>query len=152
MSNKVAIYLCLSNSVSLDTQKISLCGIAEYHGKSCEIFEEENLLDRPIRKKIISKIHNYSSIFFYSLDSFSSLEDFILTVKFLIDKRISFFLKEEQIEYDAEYMYKIPIVSSLYGLLMKEKNRNICVEEFYIEEFISNGESKIENDDRPHAV
>jgi len=151
MSQKVAIYITASCSTPIESQEMHLTFIANYQEKEFEIFHEQNLNERPVRKKIISQCYKYDSIFFYSLESFSSIEDFIITIKFLIDKRISFFLKEERITCQPEYGNDLPIIYSLYNLLLKDTNRAIDIEEFIIEEFVISRERRID-DDRPHAV
>jgi hypothetical protein len=151
MSQKIAIYITASCSIPIESQEMHLTFIANYQEKEFEIFHEQNLNERPVRKKIISQCHRYESIYFYGIESFSSIEDFIITIKFLIDKKISFFLKEERITCQPEYGNDLPIINSLYNLLLMDKSRKIDIEEFYIEELTCNGERRID-DDRPHAV
>jgi hypothetical protein len=149
MNSKVALYLTCS--ASINNEERFMISVAKYFRKDFEIFKELNLEERPIRKKLLSNPNVFEAIYFYGIvESFSDIDDFIIFTNQLINRRISFYIVEQRINYEY-YGDNYPILRALYKLWKQDSNNEFEIKEFKIEETSPQREN-INNNHRPHAV
>ena len=111
----------------------------------------DNLKERPARFQMIKDLidKKYEELIAFSILSlFNTVDEFITTSKYLMDNKVPFNFYDDRFSYD---FIKVPLISSLYGLFIREMIKEDESDNYIIEDFECPFKSKKE-DDKPHAV